>query len=108
MLSEKLISKIQSGKKPLIMKFEDLVVHSDKLSNEMINTLAEEYCSTIVEFEEILYLLDYLTSETLGKLCTLNKEKIKLNTDLSVLIKKVTPEVLEILYDTQNNLPAES
>ena len=41
----------------------------------LINRLTVKYMDTITQFEEIFYLLDYFTQETLQKLCLYHKEK---------------------------------
>lgn len=78
--------QLQANISSLINCYEDIVVYSSHLDSSLINKLAEEYIDTIAQFEEILYLLDCFTQETLQKLCLYHKEKIVADTDLSVLL----------------------
>lgn len=53
-----------------------LFVYSSYMDSPLINRLTVKYMDTITQFEEIFYLLDYFTQETLQKLCLYHKEKI--------------------------------
>ena len=46
------------------------------MDSPLINRLTVKYMDTITQFEEIFYLLNYFTPETLQKLCLYHKEKI--------------------------------
>lgn len=85
-ISEAQILQLQKSNSPLINSYEDIVVYSSHLSNTLINKLADEYIDTITQFEEIFYLADYFTQETLQKLCLYHKDKLMPDTDLSPLL----------------------
>jgi len=59
-----------------------------KLRKENNNKIAVEVMDTITEFEEIIYLMDYFTLETLRKLCLHHRDKIRADTDLRPLLGK--------------------
>ncbi len=75
-VSEEQILQLQEGNFPLINCYEDIVVYSSYMDSPLINRLAEKYMDTITQFEEIFYLLDYFTQETLQKLCLYHKENM--------------------------------
>ena len=100
-LPDELVRQIQQSKNPIVSSYEGVVVHSDKLSKAMINELALQYINTIADFEEIIYLLAYLTEETLETLCTHHTEKIDSNTNLNIFIGKIKAETLSKLLDYQ-------
>ena len=67
------------------------------MDSPLINRLAEKYMDTITQFEEIFYLLDYFTQETLQKLCLYHKEKIAEDTDLSLLLGRISNDSFSAL-----------
>ncbi len=92
---------IEMGK---IENFEDLVVHSDKLDNDVINNLAIKHSGTIKKFEEIIYLQSYLHKETLQKLCADNMDKVDKNTDIKTLFGEISDKLyLNLLNKIKSN-----
>lgn len=87
--SDEQILQLWKGNSPLVNCYEDIVVYSSHLSNALINQLANEFIDSITQFEEIFYLLDYFTQETLQKLCLYHKDKITEDTDLSLLLGQI-------------------
>ncbi len=85
----------------LVNSYEDIVVYSAHLSSAMINDLAIEFIDTISQFEEIIYLLSYFTQDTLQKLCLYHKEKIKADTDLSLLLGRVDRDCFSVLCEAR-------
>lgn len=98
-VSDEHILQLRKSDFPLINSYEDIVVHSSYLSSAMINNLAIEFIDTITQFEEILYLLDDFTQETLQKLCLYHKEKIAVDTDLSVLLGRIDSDCFSVLCE---------
>ncbi len=96
-VSEGQILQLQEGNSPLINCYEDIVVYSSYMDSPLINRLAEKYMDTITQFEEIFYLLDYFTQETLQKLCLYHKEKIAEDTDLSLLLGRISNDSFSAL-----------
>ena len=104
MLTDELVTQMLETDDAFIKNFEDIVVHSDKISRDMINALAVKYSSTIVKFEEMIYLLSYLNPDTVNLLCLQNKEKISKDDDLVELSKYIRPETLRDLLELKNKL----
>ena len=100
-VSEEQILQLQEGNSPLINCYEDIVVYSSYMNSPLINRLAEKYMDTITQFEEIFYLLDYFTQETLQKLCLYHKEKIAENTDLSLLLGRISNDSFSALCESK-------
>ena len=85
----------------MINCYEDIVVYSSYMNSPLINRLAEKYMDTITQFEEIFYLLDYFTQETLQKLCLYHKEKIAEDTDLSPLLGRISNDSFLALCESK-------
>ena len=100
-VSEEQILQLQEGDSPLINCYEDIVVYSSYMDSPLINRLAEKYMNTITQFEEIFYLLDYFTQETLQKLCLYHKEKIAEDTDLSLLLGRISNDSFSALCESK-------
>ena len=101
---EEQILQLQKSDYPLINSYEDIVVHSSHLSSAIINELAIEFIDTITQFEEILYLLDDFTQETLQKLCLYHKEKIVADTDLSLLLGRIDSDCFTVLCECRQTI----
>ena len=101
---EEQILQLQKSDYPLINSYEDIVVHSSHLSNAVINELAIEFIDTITQFEEILYLLDDFTQETLQKLCLYHKEKIVADNDLSLLLGRIDSDCFTVLCECRQTI----
>lgn len=97
--SDEQILQFQKSDYPLVNSYEDIVIHSCHLSSAMINELAIEFIDTIMQFEEIIYLLNDFTQETLQKLCLYHKEKITAETDLSLLLGRIDSDCLSALCE---------
>ena len=97
------IMQLQESGASLIHSYEDLVVYSSQLSDPLINRLAGELTDTITQFEEILYLLDRFTPETLQKLCLYHKDKIRSDTDLSLLLGRISDESFSVLCECRDS-----
>ena len=100
-VSEEQILQLHEGDSPLINCYEDIVVYSSYMDSPLINRLAEKYMDTITQFEEIFYLLDYFTQETLQKLCLYHKEKIAEDTDLSLLLGRISNDSFSALCESK-------
>lgn len=98
---QKTISEDEQVLQFQINSYEELVVYSSHLSNALINKIAVEVMDTITEFEEIIYLMDYFTLETLQKLCLYHKDKIRADTDLRLLLGKIDKETFSILCESK-------
>lgn len=98
-VSDEEILQLQQGNYPPINSYEDIVVHSSHLSSALINRLADEYIDTIAQFEEIFYLLDSFTQETLQKLCLYHRDKIMADTDLSLLSGRIDSGSFSVLCE---------
>ena len=98
-VSEEQILQLQKSDHPLINSYEDIVVHSCCLGRDMINKLAIEFIDTITQFEEIMYLLNDFSQETLQKLCLYHKEKIVADTDLSLLLGRIDSDCFTVLCE---------
>ena len=101
LLSEEQILQLQEGNSPLINCYEDIVVYSSYMDSPLINRLTVKYMDTITQFEEILYLLDYFTQETLQKLCLYHKEKIAEDTDLALLSGRISNDCFSALCESK-------
>ena len=99
MASEEQILQLQKGNRPLINSYEDIVVYSSHLSRASINKFASEFIDTITRFEEIFYLSDYFTRETLQNLCLYHKDKISADTDLSQLLGRIDNDSFAVLCE---------
>lgn len=97
------IMQLQESGASLIHSYEDLVVYSSQLSDPLVNRLAGELIDTIAQFEEILYLLDRFTPETLQKLCLYHKDKIRADTDLSLLLGRISDESFSVLCECRDS-----
>lgn len=104
MLSDDYVLEIQKGKNPLITSFEDIVVHSDKISRKMLDKLALEYSETIIKFEEIMYLLSKLSDEVIEKLVLMHTDKLQADTDLLVLVNHIHQHAYDTLALYKNNI----
>lgn len=71
------------------------------MDSPLINRLTVKYMDTITQFEEIFYLLDYFTQETLQKLCLYHKEKIAEDTDLSLLLGRISNDSFSALCESK-------
>ena len=100
-VSEEQILQLQEGNSPLINCYEDIVVYSSYMDSPLINRLTVKYMDTITQFEEIFYLLDYFTQETLQKLCLYHKEKIAEDTDLSLLLGRISNDSFSALCESK-------
>lgn len=100
-ITEEQMMQLQKSNSPLINSYEDIVVYSSHLSDTLINRFAEEYMDTITQFEEIFYLLDHFTQETLQKLCLYHKDKIMEDTDLTLLLGRIDSDCFSALCDCQ-------
>ena len=100
-VSEEQILQLQEGDSPLINCYEDIVVYSSYMDSPLINRLTVKYMDTITQFEEIFYLLDYFTQETLQKLCLYHKEKIAEDTDLSLLLGRISNDSFSALCESK-------
>lgn len=98
-VTEEQVLQLQVGSHAIINSYEDIVVQSSHLSSDAINKLAIEFIDTIAQFEEILYLLDDFTQETLQKLCLYHKEKIVADTDLSLLLGRIDNDCFSALCE---------
>lgn len=78
-----------------------LFVYSSYMDSPLINRLTVKYMDTITQFEEIFYLLDYFTQETLQKLCLYHKEKIAEDTDLSLLLGRISNDSFSALCESK-------
>lgn len=99
LVSEEQIMQLQNSDSPLINSYEDIVVYSSHLSDSLINRFADEYMDTITQFEEIFYLLDHFTQDTLQKLCLYHKDKIMADTDLTLLLGRIDSNCFSALCD---------
>lgn len=93
------ILQFQKSDYPLVNSYEDIVIHSCHLSSAMINELAIEFIDTIMQFEEIIYLLNDFTQETLQKLCLYHKGKITADIDLSLLPGRIDSDCFSALCE---------
>lgn len=98
-VSEEQILQLEKGDYSFIKSYEDIVVHSSNLSRAMINELAIEFIDTITRFEEIIYLLDDFTQETLQRLCLHHRGKIAADTDLSPLLGRIDSNCFSALCE---------
>ena len=98
-ITEEQMMQLQKSNSPLINSYEDIVVYSSHLSDTLINRFAEEYMDTITQFEEIFYLLDHFTQETLQKLCLYHKDKIMEDIDLTLLLGRIDSDCFSALCD---------
>lgn len=98
-VSEEQKIQLQKSNSPLINSYEDIVVYSSHLSDTLINKFAGEYMDTITQFEEIFYLLDHFTQETLQKLCLYHKDKIMEDIDLTLLLGRIDSDCFSALCD---------
>lgn len=83
-----------------ICSYEDLVVYSSNMKSDEINNLARELCYTVREFEELHYLLSYLTKETIEYIIMTRTDLITGHTNIDYLRAYIDPRV----YDTLQNM----
>lgn len=100
---DKQIILLQKSGSPLIRSYEDIVVYSSHMGNDLIDRLADEFVGTINEFEEIYYLIDRFSRQTLQRLCLYHKEKVTANTDLSPLLGRIDDDCLSALIKTEKS-----
>lgn len=83
-----------------ICSYEDLVVYSSKMKIDEINKLARKLCYTIRKFEELHYLMSYLTDETIEYIITERTDLITEHTNIDCLRTNIDPCV----YNTLQNI----
>ena len=84
--------------------YEDVVVYSSSLSLELINYYAYKYRDSIIDFEEIFYLLSYFTPNVLEKICLDCITKISKNTDLCLLRGRISDKLYKTLTEKRDSI----